>query len=323
MKRIQNRIAESTIVLPATAIFTLVVWLLSGLVTHGWWLQLLLFAVTTYLTVELSNSNALLRIRSRMVSCTFLALSCATCFLFGSLTAIIVQLCITATTIILFRTYQDQQAPGLTFYAFLFFGISSFFFVKVLYLLPILWILMATHLQSFCWRSWLASMLGLVTPYWLAFGYCMFMQDFSLPATHFAQLFTLHSTDDGQWSTVNSLSSLHCIVPLVFILVMMFLGMVHLSTHSFEDKIRIRQLYGYFTIMSITLVLLLFLQPQHFDVLMLLLILHASPIVAHYLTLTHSRATNIIFLLAIAFNLLITIYSLLAPLNGQWSWIGS
>ena len=180
MKHLQNRIAESTLVLPVTAIFTLVVWLLSGLVSHGWWLQLLLFAVTTYLTVELSNANALLRIRSRMVSCTFLALSCATCFLFGSLTAIIVQLCITVTTIILFRTYQDQQAPGFTFYAFLFFGISSFFFVKVLYLLPIVWILMATHLQSLSWRSWLASLLGLATPYWLAFAYCMLRQDFTL-----------------------------------------------------------------------------------------------------------------------------------------------
>ena len=305
MKHLQNRIAESTLVLPVTAIFTLVVWVLSGLVSHGWWLQLLLFAVTTYLTVELSNANALLRIRSRMVSCTFLALSCATCFLFGSLTAIIVQLCITVTTIILFRTYQDQQAPGFTFYAFLFFGISSFFFVKVLYLLPIVWILMATHLQSLSWRSWLASVLGLATPYWLAFAYCMLRQDFTL----LFPLSSLHSP----LSTLSLQTSLpigRAWVGFLFILAMMLLGMVHLSTHSFEDKIRIRQLYGYFSIMSIVLVLFLFLLPQHFDVLMMLLILHASPIIAHYLTLTHSRATNIIFLVAAAINLLITISSL-------------
>jgi hypothetical protein len=310
MKHLQNRIAESTLVLPVTAIFTLVVWLLSGLVSHGWWLQLLLFAVTTYLTVELSNANALLRIRSRMVSCTFLALSCATCFLFGSLTAIIVQLCITVTTIILFRTYQDQQAPGFTFYAFLFFGISSFFFVKVLYLLPIVWILMATHLQSLSWRSWLASLLGLATPYWLAFAYCMLRQDFTLLSVRGDLQSPTLLSPLSSFSIQTSLPLGRAWVGLLFILAMMLLGMVHLSTHSFEDKIRIRQLYGYFSIMSIVLVLLLFLLPQHFDVLMMLLILHASPIVAHYLTLTHSRATNIIFLLAVAINLLITISSL-------------
>ena len=315
MKHLQNRIAESTLVLPVTAIFTLVVWLLSGLVSHGWWLQLLLFAVTTYLTVELSNANALLRIRSRMVSCTFLALSCATCFLFGSLTAIIVQLCITVTTIILFRTYQDQQAPGFTFYAFLFFGISSFFFVKVLYLLPIVWILMATHLQSLSWRSWLASLLGLATPYWLAFAYCMLKQDFSLLSVRgdLQSPTLLEGICNPRLSSLSIQTSLpigRAWVGLLFILAMMLLGMVHLSTHSFEDKIRIRQLYGYFSIMSIVLVLFLFLLPQHFDVLMMLLILHASPIVAHYLTLTHSRATNIIFLIAVASNLLITISSL-------------
>ena len=310
MKHLQNRIAESTLVLPVTAIFTLVVWLLSGLVSHGWWLQLLLFAVTTYLTVELSNANALLRIRSRMVSCTFLALSCATCFLFGSLTAIIVQLCITVTTIILFRTYQDQQAPGFTFYAFLFFGISSFFFVKVLYLLPIVWILMATHLQSLSWRSWLASLLGLATPYWLAFAYCMLRQDFTLLSVRGDLQSPTLLSPLSSFSIQTSLPLGRAWVGLLFILAMMLLGMVHLSTHSFEDKIRIRQLYGYFSIMSIVLVLLLFLLPQHFDVLMMLLIFHASPIVAHYLTLTHSRATNIIFLLAVAINLLITISSL-------------
>jgi hypothetical protein len=48
------------------------------------------------------------------------------------------------------------------------------------------------------------------------------------------------------------------------------------------------------------------LQPQHFDPLIRIVIICASPLVAHLLTLTSSRITNIAFFVILAVCLLIT-----------------
>ena len=187
-KLLQNRIAESGMLLPAAALIALAVWLLCGLIDRGWWGQLICFAVSAYLMVELSNGNALLRVRSRMVSSVFLILSCTFCFNFGSLSAGIVQLCSVAAIIILFHSYQDDQAPGWTFYAFLCLGLGSMAFIQLLIFAPIAWLLMAVYLQSLSLRTWVASLIGLVTPYWFAGVYLLFERDFSPVVGHFEQL---------------------------------------------------------------------------------------------------------------------------------------
>ena len=67
IKRIQNKVAESRFTLPAVAVYGGIIWLLCGLFPQQWWLQFTLFAVSTYLMVELNNSNVLIRIYSRSV----------------------------------------------------------------------------------------------------------------------------------------------------------------------------------------------------------------------------------------------------------------
>lgn len=309
--------------LPLAAAITLGVWLLCGLVEHAWWGQLVCFVATTYLLVELSNSNALLRVRSRMVSATFLALSCASCLLLGSLPGGIVQLCTVAATIILFRTYQDKQAPGWNFYAFLCIGLSSLVFVQTLYFVPLVWLLMASHLQSLSWRSWMASLIGLLTPYWFAMLYFLYVQNFTPVAAHFSQLTQLPFPYDyaslaiGQWALY------------VLVLVLAMTSAVHFWYRSFEDKIRIRQLFGYFIAMSFFVLLILALQPQHFDMLMRMLLVFASPLIAHFFTMTSSKSTNIFFIVTLVLVSLLTVYNIVSPFLMEWSaflsslWSGS
>lgn len=293
-------------------IVTLLTWVLCGLVTYGWWGQLVCFAAATYLMIELSNNNSLLRVRSRMVSACFLALSCATCFLFYSLSAGIVQLCLVAATIILFHTYQDSQSPGWTFYSFLCLGLASLVFVQVLYLVPVVWLLMITQLQSMSWRSWIASLLGLATPYWFLAAYFLYQQDLTFVAGHFARLVEVPFPFDYATLGVSQISS------FFFTLLFSLIGVFHLWVRGFEDKIRTRQLYGYFTGMSFVLALFLILQPQHFDVLMRMLIVTTSPLIAHVLTLTHTKASNILFIVGAVLALLLTLFHLLFPYLSAW-----
>lgn len=312
-KQFQNRVAESGLILPITAGITFMVWLLCGLIAHGWWGQLLCFIATTYLMVELSNSNALLRIRSRMVSCTFLVLSCTSCFTFGSMPAAFTQLCFVAATTFLFRLYQDNQSPGRTFYAFACIGLSSFSFVQIFYLVPLIWIVMASQLQAFSMRTWLASLLGLACPYWFAMVYYFYVQDFTALALHFDPLLSL-PVPHGY-----SLLTFSHIAAFLLVIILMTTGIIHFLMHGYEDKIRIRQLYSYYIMISFVLVLFLILQPQHYDIYMGLLIATASPLIAHYMTLTHTKTSNIIFIVSILLSFLLVIYHFVSPYLNAWT----
>ena len=114
IKRTQNKIAESRTTLPVVVSYAILIWMAAGLLTHNWWIQFACFLVSSYLMVELNNQNALIRIYSRMVSCSFLVLSCAGNFLFPSLEVALGQLCFICFLLLLFRTYQDKASPGDT-----------------------------------------------------------------------------------------------------------------------------------------------------------------------------------------------------------------
>lgn len=289
--------------LPVAVLFGLVVWLLAGLVTWNLWPQLACFVASVYLLVELSNQNALLRIRSRMVSSTFVVLSCTACFLFPSFTGGLVQLCFIAALLFLFQTYQDPKAVGRTFYAFLSVGLASMASVTTLYYVPLLWILMATQLQSLSGRTWTASVIGLLTPYWFALLWLVYIQDFTPLAHHFSLLLpSLHPSPFAL--------PLGHILTYVFTLVLAAVGMVHFWHFSYEDKVRIRLLYGFFSTMTIVTLLLVLVQAQHFDVLMRIGIICASPLVAHVFTFSSSRLSNILFFVALALSVALTALNL-------------
>lgn len=314
MKRPQNIVAESGLTLPVSALFGVVVWLLAGLVQRQLWPQIACFVATVYVLVELTNQNALLRVRSRMVSSTFIVLSCAASFLLPQMTGGIVQLCFVVAFLLLFQTYQTSHCVGRTFYAFTAIGLASMAFVHVLWYVPVLWVLMATQLQSLNWRTWCSSLIGLAMPYWFTFLWFLlpfnlsneWTTDLSPLAEHFAQF-----ADFSRLSLATLFQTPSTILVLALTLVLAAVGIVHFWQYSFEDKIRIRLLYGFFTTMTVVTVVFILAQPQHFDVLMRLLTLCACPLIAHVMTFTSSRLSNILFFVALALALSITVFNLL------------
>ena len=300
MKRLQNRIAESGIILPVAAVYTVLIWLLAGLVTHNWWPQLVCLTASAYLFVEISNSNALIRVRSRMVTTTFLILTCLYPEAFASLSGGFTQLAFIVSILLLFNTYQDRLSTGKTFYAFLCIGLCSLKFVHILFLAPVFWLLMETQLQSLSLRTLSASIIGLITPYWFLALWFIYIQDFTLVWQHFALLGTFEFPYDYTQITPNQLL-VYC-----FLLILSVSGIIHFWRNSFEDKIRIRMLFGFFTLIMLLVMVFIALQPQHFDPLIRIVIICASPLVAHLLTLTSSRITNIAFFVILAVCLLIT-----------------
>ena len=307
MKRPQNIIAESGLTLPTAVVYGLGIWLLKGLIPHRLWLQMAAFFLTVYMMVEMSNSNALLRVRSRMVSSTFVILSCAASFLFPSLPGNLMQVGVVGALLLLFHTYQDSYATGKIYFAFLFWGLSTLAFPQLFFFVPLIWLLMATQLRSLNLRTVLASILGLATPYWFVFSWSLFKGDLSWLIAHFHSLSKIAWTSGYASLTVGQLSV------LVFTFLLTLVSIVHLWKYAFEDKTRIRLIYGFFTTLALVSTAYIFIVPQAFNQIFRLVLISASPIIAHFFTLTSHRFTNIFFFVTLALAVAITALNLWMP----------
>ena len=148
-KRLQNKVSESKLTLPIVSLYAIGIWGLYGLAQEGWWIQFGSFFLSAFLMLVLNNTNALIRIYSRIVSSSFLVLSCTACFLFPFISEAICQFFFIAVYLILFLTYQDKASAGLTYYGFLCIGLASLCYVHILCYLPVLWLLMLIKLQKF------------------------------------------------------------------------------------------------------------------------------------------------------------------------------
>lgn len=304
MKRLQNKISESYLSLPVTSAYATGVWVLSGLFQENLWIQFCCFVLSTFLMMKLNNINALIRIRSRMVSCSFLVLSCVACFLFPSLVSATSELLFIGAVLTLFFSYQDKDSPGITYYGFLLIGLASVGYIHILWLLPALWVLMFTNLQSLSWRTFLASLMGIMTPYWFLFFWFFYQNHTEALETHFAALGHFQMPFD--FSSLNS----HQVVTLLFVFALAVLGSIHYWQSSYQDKIRNRMFFGFFIRMDTFLIVLLCLQPQHYDLLLGLMIVNTAPMIAHFIALTSKRVTNITFCCMVVIALVITVYNL-------------
>ena len=307
-KRTQNLVAESRLTLPVVIVWAVAVWIACGLLSKQLWMQFACFGVSSFLMMVLNNVNVLIRIYSRMVSCSFLVLSCAACFLFDSMGDGIVQLCIIASYLTLFRTYQDNRSVGWTFYAFLSLGIGSVVFPQMLLFVPLLWILMAVCVISFSPRTFMSSLLGLLTPYWLVLVWLLYEGNVSWLGAHFLSVvrfttpFDLSGIGIHQWLT------------FAFVLVAALTGAIHFILYSYQDRIRIRLIYEMFMTIDGFCFLLALVQPQFFDCLMGMAIVLTAPLIGHFLALTHSRLSGIAFIVFAVAALGLTIFNItLAP----------
>ena len=61
------------------------------------------------------------------------------------------------------------------------------------------------------------------------------------------------------------------------------------------DKIRTRMLFGFFIWIDLFSFAFLMLQPQHSDMLIRFIIISTAPLIAHFLALTATRFTNMVF----------------------------
>lgn len=304
VKRLQNKISESRTTLPIVAIYGTAIWMADGLYPAHMWIQFACFVLSTYLMMELNNSNALIRVYSRMVSCSFIALAAMCCFLFDAVNEAAAATFVTASYLPLFHSYQDKTATGRIFYGFMMIGLSSLFYVHTLFLVPAMWIVMIFYLQTMSRRTFLASVIGVVTPYWFATLYYIYSGGIHAVIDHFLPLGIIVYPPDYSILSVNK------IISFAFIAVLAVIGIIHFIRTAYNDKIRIRMLYNIFIFMALVVIALTITFPQHYDILTRILIINTAPLIGHFISLTNTRVTNAVFCAIVIILMAITGFNL-------------
>lgn len=301
---IQTRVAQSRWALPWTSLYAVIVCLLAGFVPQMMWQQFLLFVLSTLFIAELNNAYALIRIYSRMVSCSFLLMTTMAGFLLQSVSGLAVQLGLIVFYLYLLKAYQAPHASDAVFVAFFAIGMVSLLFVQILFFVPLLWVLLAVNMLAFSPRTFIASLLGIVAPYWFAVAYCLYAGTMTYIPTHLAGLavfappFALGSIDTSR------------LVTAALVLLLALVGGTHFVLYSYQDKIRTRMNYELFIAMDVFCFAGILLQPQHFDSLLAMSIVTTAPLIGHYAALSHSKISNISFILLSIIILALTGYNL-------------
>lgn len=304
IKRTQNRIAESRWALPICAAYTLLICLISGLFSEGIWAQLALTAIATLLMVELNNRNSLIRIYSRMVSCSFLVMTMMTPHKIESIDGCIVSMCFVAFYLALCNAYQDKKATGYVLWAFAAIGVASIVWIQILLFIPVLWVLTATNILAMSLRTFVTSILGMIMPYWFLSAYYIYIGDIMPIVDHIATIANFEPLFIYKNCSINDF------LPLCFIILLAITGSIHFLRTSYKDKIRTRMIYEMFITMSVATIVLILLQPQHANIATHLLIISTAPLIGHFLALTSTKITNIASLAIMATALVITALNL-------------
>ena len=255
--------------------------------------------------VELNNSNALIRIYSRMVSCSFIMMVCMSTFLLQSSKGMLLSICVVMSFVMAFLSYQDKYSMGRIFYSFMSIGIGSMIDVSVLFFVPVMWLAMFFHLQSMTLRTFISSLFGLICPYWFVAVYLIYTNDITLAVEHFSQLAVFGKVANFSQVPVSAL------VSICYITILSLVGIIHYLRNRVFDKTRTRMFYNTFILFDIFTIAFIILQPQHYATMLIILIVTTSPLIAHFIALTNTWITNLAFKVIVATALSLTIINIL------------
>lgn len=294
--RLQNKVAGSVFTLPGCVVVAVALWWLpERAFTVRNALGLMLCLLTTYVVMETNARQHIIRTRTRMMSCVWLILTASLSFMhpLGEPITGAALLCVAYH--LLFRCYQRHRPQADIFHAFLMLGIGSFCVPVMLPLAVAFFLYTAFFLRSLTRKAFWAGILGLIVPYWCYAVWCFVTNDIG----SFVECLTAMAHVD--------LPSIEAVTSLPFawqasaavIALLTIVSIIHYLRTNYDDKIRVRMILYIYVSQTLLLMAFLVLQPAYYPTTMALLVASASPLIAHYFSLTHSWLSTAFFLLSI------------------------
>ena len=314
--------AESSATLPtACVVATLLWWLPQGGYSTAYLMCWLICALTTYLLLEMTAQNAMLRVRSRMISSLFLFVMAVCGFLHPLQTGVVTMFCLALSLFCLLRTCEAHHPEVSTMHAYFAIALGSLLWPPFLLLIPVLLWSQGVYLRSLSRRSLGAALIGLLLPYifWATGAFALGRMDsFVDHAAAIIAPFTepwywqwafdkAHSVEEGLpfFDTLSVVCvaiydhiSVQCqshpaeTAALAFVLLLGLTGFIHYASSSYDDKIRVRMCHYTLMALQVAIILWLVMQPHLFRQLFPLLVVTTVPAAAHFIALTHSWLSN-------------------------------
>lgn len=289
---------------PTTSDSTVGLWtLLPGVVIHAGWINHILAIITTVLVIyivrELNVAQVLLRLNSRSISFTFAALITSCLFLHGFQPGYLVMLFSALALFPLFNSYQQENSAGNAYVTFLYLGLSTIIFPKLIWMTPI-YVLSFYILRALNPRSVCASLLGLLTPFWIVGTIAFCSGNMSIFNT------ILHQMIAFKWGgyTLHSASQT---IMIWMAFAIFALGTIDFYMRIYLDKTRTRVIYNVIILHGAAYFLLLLLQPISSLTLLPVTFVMTALIGGHYIANDDTPLSNILVCIFTAFLIIMYI----------------
>ena len=301
LNRFQIQVATGRLTLPVVILICLLLW---GITLQEWkdCIYLAITAIIGYMMIEINTAFTLIRTRTTMPVCIFWMIATSLFFLHPLEWENLVPLAFLLSVYQLFRSYESSSPAIPIYHAFFFISLGSLVFPPFIYFSPILWGSMIPF-RSLSRKSLLASLLGIITPYWFLFGYCFYFDQIPLFLAPLQEMILFYPIDYGHLTT-SEIASWGTITLLLII------SGFHYWQMSYMDKTRTRIYHSFLVIVGLYVTLWSILQPNYMRELMVIELICASFLSGHLFTLTRNRFSGIFFIVTFITIILLTIFNL-------------
>lgn len=275
---------------PAPAESTMGLWnLMPNIITGGGLMNTLLAFIcasaVVYILGELNISQILLRVNSRAISFTFAALITAATFTHCMQAGVVLMLCLLLSYFTLFSAYQIEDSATLIYVSFLYLGTGILIYPQAVWFVPVYW-LSVYILRAINSRSMCASVLGLITPLWVAGSIAYCTDHIQMISQLFSQMV------DFSWGGYSTLTAPQILI-LVVALLLFLISFVDFYTRWGLDKTRTRILLSIVSLHGMVIYLTILLQPTHLHTLIPVAFIPTAIMGGHYVANDATPISNI------------------------------
>ena len=314
--RFQNKICESAATLPMGIVVGALLWFLipgsDGIgsltfdVSPYSLAAMAVYIITAYIILETNNQNALVRIRTRIVSAIWALLIGIMPSVHHFSAGMCAALGLAASHYLLFLSYQKFQPVGEVFHAFSLFGIACIALPQLVVLTPLYYWYLIVYMRCITWRVFWAGIVGLIVPVWLLGGYCILTGSWQFALDRLGVLMTAFRPEVQDWQYLLSWRNSDVLM-LAFLTLTGMAAIVHFMQSRYDDKIRTRMLLYIYMMQSIGVWVIAMLNPLVYEDFIPALIVCISPLMGHHFALTDRVVTNIYFCLCLVAVMIIAL----------------
>lgn len=301
INRFQTQVATGRFSLPVVILVCLLLW---GITLREWseLASLGITAIVGFTLIETNTTFNLIRTRTSMPVCVYWLVATALFFLHPYEGKNWIPLAFIASIFQLFHSYESSRPATSIFHAFLFISLGSLLFPPFMYVVPLLWGSMIPF-RSMSGKSFVASLIGLLTPYWFLFGYAVYVGNM--------QLFLVPLQEMIQFAPIDySQLTLPEIRSWAFVSLLAIVSALHYGQVSYMDKTRTRIYHSFWVVAVWWTTLLSIFQPSYLHEWISIQLIGAAFLSGHLFTLTRNRFSGIFFIVIFVLFILLVSFNL-------------